>query len=276
LRVTELIATWRSRLHDLSWFMRCLNESVARMANREDRCTGRFWEGRFKSQALLDERALLVCMACVDLNPIRAAMAHTPEHSEFPSIKERIEDPAAPALRPFSGRADDTHGIPYRFVDYLELVDWAGRAIHAHQKGFIPPDLPPILQRLRISRVKHLLPDLNGYRADISLRSVVRGDARLASIIGSLEAGRTDAAHESGGIVHSTMMRAHPGMRRPCQSWRSAFIGMGISDVPQVVAFIVLHHSFAENGVNGRNQVDRYFNPGIPQFRQAPTELKAC
>jgi REP element-mobilizing transposase RayT len=148
LRVIELIATWRERLYNLSWFMRCLNEPIARMANREDRCTGRFWEGRFKSQALLDERALLACMAYVDLNPIRAAMARTPEHSKFTSIVERIGDPAAPALRPFSGHADDTHGIPYRFADYLELVDWAGRAIHPFKKGLIPPDTPPILQRL--------------------------------------------------------------------------------------------------------------------------------
>lgn len=150
---TEL---WRERLSDLSWFMRCLNEHIAVLANKEDECTGRFWEGRFKSQALLDEAALITCMAYVDLNPIRAKLAEQPETSNYTSIKERIRESlgkphSAKALLSMDGDTMNSNGLPFQLRDYLELVDWTGRAIRADKSGAISSSLPPILQRLGLN-----------------------------------------------------------------------------------------------------------------------------
>ncbi len=92
------LADRRRRLASVSWFMKCVSEPIAKRANREDEVTGHFWEARFKAQPLLDETAIASCMAYVDLNPIRAAVAQTPETSEFTSLHDRIVDrQAAPA-----------------------------------------------------------------------------------------------------------------------------------------------------------------------------------
>ncbi len=159
----ELVDKWRDLLMDLSRFMGCLNEYIARKANREDECTGHFWEGRFKSKALLDEAALLTCMAYVDLNPVRARIADTLEGSEYTSVKQRIEwsrksgrpgEPSQqpPALMPFVGKLREgmPAGLPFHLRDYLELVDWTGRAVRGDNAGAIAGGLPPMLTRLNM------------------------------------------------------------------------------------------------------------------------------
>ncbi|TRY09465.1 transposase [Shewanella hanedai] len=156
-KLKHLIATYRSRLCDISWFMRCLNEPIARKANIEDNCTGHFWEGRFKSQALLDEAAALACMAYVELNPIRAKMVDTLENSDHTSIQLRVnaalkgEQPTK--LLPFIGdeRLNQPKGINFALKDYLELVDETGRIIRDDKRGSISANSTKILTRLNIS-----------------------------------------------------------------------------------------------------------------------------
>ena len=156
-----LLQKWRHRLYDISWLMRCLNEPLARMANEEDDCTGRFWEGRYKSQALLDDAAILACMNYVDLNPIRACMADTPENSDFTSIQSRIHAHAKKQrkcrpirLQKFIGdyQQEQADGINFSLADYLQLVDYSGRAILENKRGYIDGHLSPILTRLGIDQ----------------------------------------------------------------------------------------------------------------------------
>lgn len=150
--VEALVKVYRQRLYSISWFMRLLNEYIARMANKEDECTGHFWEGRFKSQALLDEAALLACMAYVDLNPIRAGVAKTLETSPHTSIKRRIKavknNVQPKKLMPFIGSRERTHiGLRFELKDYLQLVDDTGRSIRQDKPGSISANSEPILTR---------------------------------------------------------------------------------------------------------------------------------
>ncbi len=155
-RVVEL----RKRLGSVSWFMKALNEHIARGANKEDGCTGSFWEGRFKCSRIEDEAGLLACAAYIDLNPVRAKLAKTPEESDFTSVQERIislkqrkEGKNEPQL--WITPVERTEAQPRGFLsisleEYLKLVDTTGRVLVEGKAGAIPEGLPPILCRLGI------------------------------------------------------------------------------------------------------------------------------
>jgi hypothetical protein len=91
LKDTQWVATARTRLASLSWFMRCLKEPLSRLANRQDQARGAFFEGRFKSVAILDEESLLATCTYIDLNPVAAGIVEVPEASPHTSITTRVE-----------------------------------------------------------------------------------------------------------------------------------------------------------------------------------------
>ncbi len=180
------LAEIRKRLSDISWWMRCTAENIARRSNREDNCTGRFWQGRFSAQLILDDASLLACAAYVDLNPIRAAIAETPETSDFTGAKDRLDDlkqrasgslethawersrrrsksgwlspleinermdPVGADLNPTTRRASQKGFLPISLTKYLELLDWTGRTLAKGKRGTIPAHLAPLLERLGI------------------------------------------------------------------------------------------------------------------------------
>ena len=171
--LTRIVDDWRVRLASISEFMQQLNQVIARQANIEENCTGRFWEGRFKSQPLLTEAALLTAMAYTDLNPIRAKIADAPEQSKHTSIKERIKPSfnlahaldnnpdfnqfyierfSIKPLASLEGNAKKSNqtGVLLSHADYLTLVDTTGRIQRQDKRGFISAEFLPILQRLAI------------------------------------------------------------------------------------------------------------------------------
>ena len=158
--VADIINQWRVRLSSISWFMSNLNEYIAREANKEDNCRGRFWESRFVSQALLDETALLSCMAYVDLNPVRAGIINSLEASDFTSIQARIrqirqqavdDTPALMAFIEAEYQDKPWPTLPFNLKDYIDLVDWTGRAIREDKRGHIPTTAPPILEQFNLT-----------------------------------------------------------------------------------------------------------------------------
>ncbi len=168
--VNEIAEVYRERLASISYYMACLNEHIARKANAEDNCKGRFWEGRFKSQALLDEAALLSCMAYVDLNPVRAGSAKGLDKADFTSVQERLfrltaaqqhktMTPQQNMLLPF---AESEHSqqirpvLPLTLKAYIDLVDWTGRVVRNDQRGALPTSAKTAIASLGLSDTQWL------------------------------------------------------------------------------------------------------------------------
>jgi REP element-mobilizing transposase RayT len=172
----QRVSCIRSRLSDISWWMRLLCQRIAMRANREDEEQGKFFQSRFKAVRLLDETALLACAAYVDLNPIRAALAETIESSDHTSAQRRCQTlavcqkgakPPTPLDRMLSpvqidelrdalgarpsaspDRCSDQGFLAMSSVEYLQLLDWTARHIVDGKRGSTPEWIPPLISRL--------------------------------------------------------------------------------------------------------------------------------
>lgn len=180
----ERVQTLRERLCSLSWFMRYLKEPIARRANKEDGCTGRFWEGRFDAQALLDESAVLSAMVYVELNPLRAGMVRRPERAGHCSLRRRLRNPRAhplPApLRPLADGAS-TRAVSLSLAEYLRLLDWSARRLHPRGRARLAPDAPAVLERIGVTPSHWLaqLPALeSGFRRAVGRVEALQEHAR--------------------------------------------------------------------------------------------------
>ncbi len=140
----------RKRLSSVSWFNKALNEHIARKANKEDDCTGCFWEGRFKCKKVLHDAGMVACSSYVDLNPVRAGDAQIPENGKFTSFRQRVKGKnIAGTSVPLLSIADAFYG-KITENEYIQLVDQSGR-VSVEGKGAVPDWMPPILERLGIS-----------------------------------------------------------------------------------------------------------------------------
>ena len=115
------IATARQRLQSLSWFMKCLKEPLSRLANRQDKTRGTFFEARFKSVAVCDEEALLATSVYIDLNPVAAQVAQNPGNEQV------YFDQTAPRARRGSRYDRSTGSSEGRQCCRLASSGWSGR-----------------------------------------------------------------------------------------------------------------------------------------------------
>ena len=137
--------------------MKTLSEPSARRANEEDKVTGRFWEGRFGCQALLNEKSILAAMTYVDLNPVRAKIAGNIATSGYTSVKmrnqqlrknpERANQPLMPLVGVRSFNLPDIS-----VADYIELVDFTGRELQPGKRGNIEASEPQALAKLGLNK----------------------------------------------------------------------------------------------------------------------------
>jgi len=149
-----------------------LNEPLAKRSNKEENCTGSFWQGRYSAQALLDEVAVFSCMAYVDLNPIRAKITEKLEESNNTSIKKRLKELKQIESIDVQKKLDtaifaisnqiSSKKLSMSLKSYIELVEWTGKNIIRPNKAAMPQHIFSCLNSLNLQQA-HWLKQLENF-----------------------------------------------------------------------------------------------------------------
>jgi REP element-mobilizing transposase RayT len=219
------VAMARGRLGSVSWYMKWLKEPLARMANKQDGVTGAFWEGRFRSIAILDDESLLATCAYIDLNPVAAGIAITPEESLHTSFHARVEHCRQAGeldglkdglstetsqtemerthwLLPIEDRREQGEAVlgllgGFTFSCYARLLDWTSRLLRTG-KARVNPELASIFARLHI----------DAERWQSTLQSLLRPGKLVGQYFGRLQNLREMAARHGKRWVKNRGTRA--------------------------------------------------------------------
>lgn len=222
----DWIAKTRKKLSNLGWFMKCLKEPLARLANKEDGCTGAFWEGRYRSVAVLDEEHLLATAAYIDLNPLASGVAPTPETSQHTSFRTRLDHAKAEGtlatlrddLSTLTRNPDQERRLWILPTDdlrdrggtraglatgctlscYVRLIDWTSRLIRAG-KAQVDPASRSLFERL----------DLDPASWEVTLTQLVRSSKRGGGHFGT-DARLREAARSHGRRWHRNQFPRPP------------------------------------------------------------------
>jgi REP element-mobilizing transposase RayT len=204
LHTEEEIEQMRKKLFDISQFMAGMNQYLSRRANLESNRKGTFWDRRFNSVSLLDDAAVLSCMAYVDLNPVRAGMAKSLEEADFTSIQDRLRahvkaDNTAvvvesnvtsvfettlqqpklfPQLLPFATN-NAKSPLPCSFEDYKNLVEWTGQQLREGKAS--------LLQQVAISSELQTMLRKVAISPEHWLHNTKSAEAQYARVMGSFE-----------------------------------------------------------------------------------------
>ncbi|MCO8125531.1 hypothetical protein NHH03_27580, partial [Stieleria sp. TO1_6] len=142
---------------------RCLSEPIAHSANDEDSCKGRFWQGRFSTQLLLDDAAILAGVTHVDVGATNTDAKKGTDGRALTGLADRkaalngsdrqisqaitLDDTF---LETAQSRLSASTQVSLSSEDYVTLAEWTKRRIDKRVRTSVPASSAEVLKALQL------------------------------------------------------------------------------------------------------------------------------